>query len=39
VDLKAKGKKKDAAKMLDAFTAGCVNDVVKTIGELKASWK
>ncbi len=39
VDLKSKGNKKDAAKMLDAFTAGCVNDVVKTIGELKASWK
>ena len=39
VKLKKEGKKKEAAKMLDDFSAGCVNDVLKTLDQLKASWK
>lgn len=38
VMLKKEGKKKEAAKVLDEFTAGCIKDVLKTIDGLKASW-
>ncbi|MBE0432412.1 C69 family dipeptidase [candidate division WOR-3 bacterium] len=39
VKLKKGGKKEEAGKMLDEFTARCVTDVLKTIDQLKASWK
>ena len=38
VMLKKEGKKKEAAKVLDDFTAGCIKDVLKTIDGLKAAW-